>query len=52
MALASDHLALVVRTATAMETILGNEELEQHCSKLANVCKAVVACRVSPAQNG
>jgi hypothetical protein len=33
-----------------METILGNEELEQRFLKLANVCKAVVACRVSPAQ--
>ena len=48
--LASDHLALVVEGATAMETILGNEELEQRFLKLANVCKAVVACRVSPAQ--
>ena len=48
--LASDHLALVVEGATAMETILGNDELEQRFLKLANVCKAVVACRVSPAQ--
>ena len=35
--LASDHLALVVEGATAMETILGNEELEQRFLKIGQV---------------
>merc|ERR1711971_786693 len=46
----SDHLALVVEGATAVEAILGDDHREQLFLSLAQSCKAVVACRVSPAQ--
>ena len=46
--LASDHLALVVEGATAMETILGTRARARFL-KLANVCKAVSRV-VSPAE--
>mmetsp|Transcript_2135 Transcript_2135/g.6523 ORF Transcript_2135/g.6523 Transcript_2135/m.6523 type:complete len:1254 (+) Transcript_2135:79-3840(+) len=47
---ASDHLALVVEGSTAIEVILGDPELEDRLLTLASACRAVVACRVSPAQ--
>lgn len=46
----SDHLALVVEGSTAIEAILGNTELEDRLLSLASACRAVIACRVSPAQ--
>ena len=49
-AAASEHLALVVEGATALEAILGDADLERRFLRLASTCRAVVACRVSPAQ--
>ena len=46
----SDHLALVLEGATALEAILGDDRREQLLIQLASSCKAVLACRVSPAQ--
>ncbi|KAJ8601116.1 hypothetical protein CTAYLR_008823 [Chrysophaeum taylorii] len=47
---ASDSLALVIEGSTAVEAILGDPELEDRLLRLAQACRAVVACRVSPAQ--
>lgn len=47
---ASDSLALVIEGSTAVEAILGDPELEDRLLTLASACRAVVACRVSPAQ--
>ncbi|KAH8074493.1 phospholipid-translocating ATPase [Aureococcus anophagefferens] len=46
----SDHLALIIEGATALEAILGDDDLENRFLRLASCCRAVVACRVSPAQ--
>uniref|UniRef100_A0A7S3NH53 Phospholipid-transporting ATPase n=1 Tax=Aureoumbra lagunensis TaxID=44058 RepID=A0A7S3NH53_9STRA len=46
----SEHLGLVIEGSTAVEAILGNTELENRLLRIASACRAVVACRVSPAQ--
>ncbi|KAH8065944.1 phospholipid-translocating ATPase [Aureococcus anophagefferens] len=45
-----DHPALIIEGATALEAILGDDDLENRFLRLASRCRAVVACRVSPAQ--
>ena len=46
----SGHPALIIEGATALEAILGDDDLENRFLRLASRCRAVVACRVSPAQ--
>ena len=46
----ADHLALVLHGNTALRVILGSDRLTQKLLKLCKLCKAVVACRVSPSQ--
>ena len=46
----AENLALVVHGNTALVKILNDEKMSQKFLKLCKLCKAVVACRVSPSQ--
>ena len=47
--LESQHMALII-DGPSLAHILGDRELERQLLQLACICKAVIACRVSPSQ--
>ena len=47
--LESQHMALII-DGPSLTHILGNKEQERNLLQIACICKAVIACRVSPSQ--